>query len=294
MPDAQAAPAGAFPACCPSFVPLAAIGTLMLTVARGFSAELAATDATQPSAASLFQAPTLDRLAFVGEKLAEWKVVLGGGALIAPKFEGSDEYEVSPVPFVSAAFGDWMTFDPRGATVGLRPIGGVHLSARLGYDTGRQKDDSAHLRGLGDIDFGAVLGVRAAYQAGPLEFYTALDRIVGGSDGLQARFGADASFSYERFRITAGISATWSDETYMSAYFGVTPLQSLRSGLPIYSLGAGLKRFDVTAAATYMVTDKWLVRGQAGFGYLLGDAGDSPIVQSKSQPSGMLTIGYRF
>lgn len=80
----------------------------------------------------------------------------------------------------------------------------------------------------------------------------------------------------------------------MLGYFGVTPAQSALSGLPVYDIGAGFKRVDATASVTYALTEHGLVRGQGGLGYLVGDAADSPIVQDKVQPSGILAVGCRF
>lgn len=79
----------------------------------------------------------------------------------------------------------------------------------------------------------------------------------------------------------------------MASYFGVTSEQSARSGLRQYDAGAGLKRFDVDASFTYMATENWLIRGQAGVGFLTGDAADSPVVQDDVQPSAMLMVGYK-
>lgn len=237
---------------------------------------------------------TLDRLAFVSQKLAEWKVVLGGGALIAPKYEGSDEFDIQPIPFVTATFGERVKIDPRGISVNVYSLGNLNFSGQIGYDTGRNEDDSAHLRGLGDVDMGAVVGGMVAYEMGPAEFYAAFSRTIGGSEGLEARFGVDLAHDIDQFRFSAGVSATWADENYMATYFGVTAAQSAASGLPQYDIGAGFKRVDLDLAVTYMATDHWLVRGQVGIGYLLGDAADSPIVQEAFQPSGMVTLGYRF
>lgn len=275
-------------------LPLTTIAALLLAPPAARAADRGTPppgSAPSPLSAS---ATATNQLAFVTERLAEWKVVLGGGALIAPKYEGSDEYEVSPVPLVSATFGDLLKVDARGAAVKLYSVDGLTLSTRLGYDLGRQEDESDHLRGLGDIGAGAVVGARLSYALGPVELYGAVNRIIGGSEGLEARFGADAAFKYERFLFTGGVSGIWADDKYMEAYFGVTPMQSLLSGLPVYDAGAGLKRVEATAAVTYMLTDHWLIRGQIGLGYLMGDAADSPIVQSKTQPSGMLAVGYKF
>ncbi len=43
-----------------------------------------------------------------------------------------------------------------------------------------------------------------------------------------------------------------------------------------------------------MASENWLIRGQAGLGYLVGDAADSPIVQREVQPYGVLMVGYKF
>ncbi len=148
-----------------------------------------------PTAPNL-AAPSLNRFAFVTEKLSQWNVVLGGGAMVAPKYEGSNEFEVKPVPFVTASYGDWLRVDPRGASVSLYSFGDLHPSAKLGYDLGRKEDKSVHLRGLGDIDPGALVGAELAYRLGALKLFGELNRTIGGSDGLQARFGAELGYKY--------------------------------------------------------------------------------------------------
>jgi outer membrane scaffolding protein for murein synthesis (MipA/OmpV family) len=264
------------------------------TVAR--AADLPRPQSRAPAAAVTLdpKAVSPNQFAFVTERLSQWNVMLGGGAMFAPKFEGSNEFEVKPVPFVSATFGDWLKVDPRGISASVYTVGNLSLSGKLGYDLGRSQDDSAHLRGLGDVDAGAVVGAQLAYKFGALKLYGEINRTIGGSDGLQAKFGADLGYKYERFLLAAGASATWADSKYMTTYFGITPTQSVNSGLPAFNIGAGLKRFDVSASVTYMATENWLIRAQAGFGYLLGDVADSPIVQQEAQPFGMLTIGYKF
>lgn len=237
---------------------------------------------------------TTDSLIFVAEKLAEWNVVLGGGVMIAPKYEGSDEFDVQPLPFFTATFGDHVKIDPRELSVTLYEVGNLSFTGQLGYDTGRDQSDSDHLRGLGDIDMGGVVGATATYELGDAEFYGSISRIIGGSDGMEAKLGFKLAHQVEQFRFSAGVSATWSDENYMEAYFGVTPMQAALSGLPQYDIGAGFKRVDLQMDVTYLASEHWLVRGEVGLGYLLGDAADSPIVQEAFQPSVMLLIGYRF
>jgi MipA family protein len=235
-----------------------------------------------------------NRFGGVRQKLHDWNVVVGVGAMYAPKFEGSDEFEVSPVPMISATFGDRVSIDPGGLSVNVLDANGFKLSVSGGYDPGRQEDDSDHLEGLGDIDAGGVIGAKLAYEFGPAEVYASIDRTIGGSDGLVGKLGANVSQRYDRFILSAGASATFADDNHMESYFGVTPTQSASSGLSEYEASAGLKRFDIEASVTYMATENWLIRGQAGVGFLTGDAADSPIVQDDVQPSAMLAVGYKF
>ncbi|MCA1370740.1 MipA/OmpV family protein [Bradyrhizobium sp. BRP14] len=222
--------------------------------------------------------------------------MVGAGAIYVPKFEGSDEFELVPIPMISATFGDRVTIDPGGLTVDVLKSNGFKLTAKGGYDMGggRDEDDSPHLKGLGDIDAGAVVGTQISYELGPMELYASVDKTIGGSDGLLGEVGANVSHHYDRFILSAGASATFADDNHMESYFGVTAAQSARSGLRQYDAGAGLKRVDLEASVTYMATENWLVRGRAGVGFLTGDAKDSPIVQDDVQPSAMLVVGYKF
>ena len=233
------------------------------------------------------------RFDYIAETLAGWKVVIGAGGIVGPKFEGAKRFEIDPVPLFLAEFGR-VSVDPRGVSVKVVEFENFSFAARGGYDLGRDDSDDRHLRGLGDIDAGGVVGATAAYDLGPVKFSAALDKTIGGSDGLTGVLGAEASHMFGPVILTAGASATWADDNHMEDYFGVTRRQSARSGLSRYKAEAGIKRVDVQASATYLIDQHWLVRGQAGVSYLVGDAGDSPIVQRKTQPSGMLMVGYRF
>lgn len=267
-----------------------------LTLAASIASQVSAADFDGRSAFAAAPKERFDNGRFGGvrQKLSDWDVVVGAGAVYAPKFEGSDEFKVSPFPMISATFGDRVSIGEGGLTVDVLESNGLALSIRGGYDMGRKEDDSDHLKGLGDVDGGGVVGAQLSYTIGPAEIYTSIDKTIGGSDGLVGTFGAKISHQYDRFIFAAGASATVADGNHMESYFGVTKTQSARSGLREYQAGAGLKRFDVEASVTYMATENWLIRGQAGVGFLTGDAADSPIVQADIQPAAMLMVGYKF
>lgn len=270
---------------------LAAMAVLFST----HSSIVLAADAIAVNSDDFSPPPDPSRFGHFEQKLADWHVVVGGGAIIVPKYEGSDEFKVMPVPFVTATFLDTVTIDPTGANIAIYEQGPFEFSARLGYEMGRKEDDADHLRGLGDVDMGATVGAKAAVKFGSAEIFAQLDRTIGGSDGLEGKVGIEVSQPLSQSLVVgASAAAVFADENYMQAYFGVTSEQSARSGLARYDAGAGLKRADFSISATYMLNQNWMVRGEAGVGILLGDAADSPIVIDKVQPSGMLLVGYRF
>lgn len=227
-------------------------------------------------------------------KLHDWKVTIGVGAIYLPEYEGSDEFKVQPFPLISAQFGERVHLDTGGLTVDLFETNGFRIGITGGVEMGRKEDDSDYLRGLGDIDMGGVVGGIVSYEMGPFGVYAKLDKTIGGSEGLTGTFGAKVSHRYERFIFSADVSGTWADDNHMEAYFGVTSVQSARSGLAEYEAKSGIKRVDLKGSITYMMTETWSVTGAAGAGFLLGDAKDSPIVKDDIQPFAMLGVGYRF
>jgi len=280
-----------------SRLPRFAMMTGLALVASPFSAADAA-DVYENSADGIPVSETFDTRRFGGvrQKLADWDVMVGAGVMYAPKFEGSNEFELVPIPLISATLGDRVTIDLGGLNVDVYESNGFKVGVKGGYEFGggRKESDSPHLRGLGNIDAGAVIGTQLSYETGPVEFYASVDKTIGGSEGLLGQVGANVSQNYNRFILSAGASATFADDKHMQTYFGVTGAQSARSGLRQHKAGAGLKRFDIEASITYLATENWVVRGQAGLGFLTGDAKNSPIVQDDLQPSAMLMIGYKF
>jgi outer membrane scaffolding protein for murein synthesis (MipA/OmpV family) len=229
-----------------------------------------------------------------GRQAAEWNLVLGGGFRVDSKFEGADDVQIMPIPWFKADFGPYVTVGLLGLTINALDYKGLSVKARLGYDFGRDSDDDSHLRGLGDIDGGAGLGLELAYDLEPLEFKLSLDKTIGGSDGFSAKFGTAYSFPFDNFMVSIGPSVTWADGNYMESYFGVTDRQSQRSGLPRFDADAGIKRIDFEVSGLYFIDDHWLVRGEVSLGYLVGDAADSPVSQRNLQPSTMFILGYQF
>jgi outer membrane protein len=258
----------------------------------------ASADSGQSAGASSSQSSANNDCAGCGfsfiDKLKEWHVEIGAAGEISPKFEGSQDFDLSPVPWFSAEFGDRVKVNLQGITVKAYEFDGATLSGRLGYDLGRSESDASHPNGGGDVGAGVNLGVEITYEADPLEFEATLDRTVGGSNGLVGTLNLAYAHRFGQFSFSVGPSVTWANGNYMGSYFSVNDHQAARSGLSRYDADAGFKRVDLEANLSYAITDNWVVQSRADLGYLLPAASDSPIVEEKLQPSFMMGLIYKF
>lgn len=228
------------------------------------------------------------------EFLERRQVILGGGVMVQPEYEGSDKFTVMPVPLLSFSFNESINVDPMGFEFTVFRRDNLSFRLAVQHEGGRDEDDSDYLEGMGNIDSAFKLGGTVNYNIGGWEVYGTVEKLFGGSDGVQMIGGAVYTYETFPFLLSAGASATWSNSDYMSTFFGVSADQAARSGYAQYDTSAGLKRVDAEVLMTYLATEHWVVRAQAGLGYLVGDAADSPIVQRKLQPNAMLMLAYRF
>jgi outer membrane protein len=240
-------------------------------------------------------------------------ITLGGSVIVKPKYEGSDEHEYIPIPIIVPRFSDTPGEDQstfkkfrkrvnfRGLDdIRIRVLGGerLQLGAVTGYITNRDQNDGDQLRGWGDVEGGLVLGAYSGFSVGAIQFDAAiLEKVTGDESGFEMRFGVETTQQLtERTTVVARIGTTFGSEDYMQTYFGVTPTQAARSkaGLPVYFADAGIKDVFLAVGATVDLNDRWLLKAGGRYGRLLGEAADSPVIETENQLSGVLGLGYRF
>ncbi len=89
----------------------------------------------------------------------------------APDYEGSDDYTVMPLPFVEISWQDRIRLTTEGGPgIYATPFmtDGLRFDLGVRYDFGRSEDDNDALKGLGDLEVGAVAVIRFGYEAGPV------------------------------------------------------------------------------------------------------------------------------
>lgn len=238
------------------------------------------------------------------EKGGDWQVMLGAGAVYAPDFEGSDECEVQPLPFLSVAYRDIAYV--RGQEIGVNLIRlqvSNDFSIKAGplarYRRDRPEKRNSDLRGLGDVDLAVELGGAVAFEHKQAWVRVSLAKdVAGGHEGLVGEGEAGIRFNLSgTLTASATATASWADKDYMGTYFSVTAAQAARSGLPVYRAGSGLKDVGAGLNLSYMLGEHWMVSAMGGYSRLLGDAADAPLVVrrgSADQWQGGLFLAYRF
>ncbi len=235
-----------------------------------------------------------------------WEVELGAVGRVSPEYEGSDEFEFDALPYFHLTWRETLIVTARdgGPGVYVQNHWGNDFSAKLGvrYEGDRDEDDSDALKGLGDLDIGAVGVAAIAYETGPIEFSAEVAHDLGGDrEGTTATVGAEyAKMAFNnRGRWALGVSLTWADDDYMQNSFGISGTQAVssRNDYSPFDAASGLKDAAISASYNHAVSDHVSVLAIAKYSRLLGDAADSPLVDDEgdaNQFQGVLGLAYRW
>lgn len=236
----------------------------------------------------------------------DWDIRIGAGAIYQPEYEGSDDYEANALPLLNISYRDlvFLRFNTLGANLftwqGPRDSDKLQVGPLVRYQFGRDAGDSDDLRGMGDIDGGIDVGAFLTYRAGPWSAGVTLFRDASDAydGGMTARFAGGYAHTFTpQLRLRSEIFTTWADDSYMESFFGVTAVQSQRSGMRQYRPEGGVKDVGLQLDLDYSLTQNWGVTGRLGYKRMLGDAADSPLVEdrgSANQLSTGLFLTYKF
>jgi len=233
-------------------------------------------------------------------------LTLGVGAGLGPEFEGSSDYR--PIPFLA------VRWDHGGYYVQLR---GTRLEANVlsgwGFQAGPllnlrfERDDVENdaVDALPEVDFALEGGAFAQASltlsrqlpqslSFRMEF---LHDVSGVHDGFTASPSLEYSARWSRRFVTSfSLSSTYSGGGFTDAYFSVTPSGAAASGLSAFDADPGIKDVAIGLEVRYRLSESLAVVALARGTRLLGDAGDSPIVDQAGSPNqvfGGTLLSYR-
>ena len=234
-------------------------------------------------------------------------IVLGLGIGALPDYEGSKDYR--PIPIVHASYRDgwfYAVFDTTTLKVNLLPTPGLDAGPMARYRIGRGSVDNDAVDALRNFDDGFEVGgflrytvTNAAdrrYRFGA-EFDVATD-LNSGHDGSIATLSAFYGHPWGRFAsLTMTLFASYADDDYMDAYYGIDAADSARSGLDQFTADAGFKEIGINLRLVHDFTPNWGGELRIRLSRLMGDAADSPIVADEGRETqvffGALTT-YKF
>lgn len=233
---------------------------------------------------------------------AGWTVTLGVEGRYTPSFDGSDSYVISPAPIFSIRrSGTHARFKaPRdGASITLFEVGTLAIGPTGKIRRGRDDADDLALAGLNDVDWALELGGFVEYWFTPLLRTRAeVRKGLTGHHGVIADITADVVYPFgPQWTLSGGPRVTLATAAANNPYFGITPLESLRSGLPVYSPGGGVRSWGAGAQLRYQVTPQWSAHTYVEYERLSEGAGSSPLVTlrgSRDQVTVGLGVAYSF
>ncbi len=243
----------------------------------------------------------------------EWRVTVGGGLMIAPAFAGAKSYSLLAVPDLRIAYKDQFFANVRdGIGYVLINKNGWRVGPVVSYSFRRSEKDSGSifriaggnkdaLQGMGDVPGTVSLGGFVEYALKPYTFKLHLHKGVTGHEGMFAEgrisYGGVITCAGPLVIYSVGPHIKFGDRAYTNAYWGVTPEQSLRSGLEPYRAGAGVSAYGVSAFALKSLTTSVSISAVAGFDRLAPTVANSPLIQvrgSENQAMGGVFVNYEF
>jgi len=135
----------------------------------------------------------------------------------------------------------------------------------------------------GGFNAGAFVGFEIPSSTNPRQRFIAnlewLDDVSGKYAGYTLTMSATFWYPVDMpLDIFVGGSTTYGDRNYMNTYFGVTPADSLRSGLPTFTASAGERDYTVSGGGVYHLSKEWHLAAGLRFQRLIDDANNSPVV----------------
>ena len=227
------------------------------------------------------------------------EVRLGAGTIVAPAYEGADNYEARFFPQLSVQWRDRVFLSNTRLEVVAWKNEDFAVGPVVQYRFGRREKNSADLIGLGNVPDAVELGAFVQWRSDWFLAGADLTGDVGsGHEGLLGSLWIGSELPLiDRLKMSGGFRLSWASGAYMRANFGITPAQSAASGLPVFRASGGVKDVGARIKLRYRVLENWRVNTWIGYIRLLGDAAGSPLVKERGSPNQFiwsLSVQYGF
>ncbi len=214
---------------------------------------------------------------------------IGISGLISSEYLGSDQTETQVFPYLSLEnvkgfdfFGTTLSYRliETGTGEGLRAWS-LRAGPSIGWQSGRDSDDSPTLTGFEDIDGSLPIGGYIRSTVGPVGLrLDAGQDVIGGHDGLRVDASIGTFLPLGKLFIRPSISAHWADNTHNESFFGVSANQAAASGLTQFDASSGIYGYSAGILSWVEFNEKYALTFIGNYRWFTDEATDSPILNA--------------
>jgi len=214
---------------------------------------------------------------------------IGASILLNSEYLGSADEEIRALPYLS--FDNVKGFTLFGTTLRYRALDigtgqgldkwSLRAGPSIGFQGGRDSDESENLNGFDDVDGSVPLGGYIRSTIGPVGLGLNVGQdIIGGHDGLTADASIGTFYRMGNFAVQPTATISWADNKHNDSFFSVTPEQAATSGLAAFDADSGIYAYSAGLVSWVVIDDKYAVSLIANYRWFTGDAADSPILNA--------------
>lgn len=231
----------------------------------------------------------------------DWYLQVGAAGFSAPKFEGAKGRIFSASPLISLGrAGSQVRFTSRNDNMSFSMLDVGSLRAGpVGKIVWGRSNDADELKGLDSVKWGLEAGGFA--EVYPTDWLRVRGEV---RRGFRAHSGVVTDVFVDAFqdvtptiRISGGPRLQVGSAKYLDAYYGVTPAESVRSGLRQYKPDTGLSAVGVGGEIKWRTTDAITTSAFGEYRRLMGSAKDSSLVRQRGSANQLMlgvSATYRF
>lgn len=245
---------------------------------------------------------------------SDWEVSTGFGFFYGSKVKGISNNSIQPLPLLEIIWKDWIYFNPiDGLGILAYENNDVALNFSIGTDLGRTQNTHSRLNGLGDIGASTIFNSEVSYFLGPIRSFLQGSHFLDGAKGNTIDIGGDiflpvglitGSMTLEDMksldeppRATAlmfSISSSWGDKDHNQGYWGIDSTQAKDSSYDTHNVKAGFHSWDTSLGIMTPITQQWNVMLNINYQEVIGDAANSPFINTNDNTTVGIMFRYEF
>lgn len=225
---------------------------------------------------------------------SKWALSLGLAPTWQPEYPGSNQYEWTATALYNLAYGNKFFVNPQG--VGVNLITTPHVTFGTSVVYAKSNLYGEEFPGIDSSPYTYQETIFANYQLSLLTAGVSTNRTIGqlGGTGFYTSMLVLTLPLSQKFVCQMGVAGQYDDGRYMQVQFGVTPQETVNSGISTYQVNKGWDNISYAVNTFYSVTKNWTIVGIfQGIRYV-DQVASSPLIQNKNTYTIEIGLIYNF